>query len=106
MLHAISALVSHLRGRVSERSLHGAPDRNPACADVFESYHFGIFILHPLNWLARGLISLLNAFLGGTFGVEGGVLELSFLALPLLSRSFGFSSKRSRPSSCARSPRA
>src|SRR5205814_1183937 len=34
----------------------------------------------------RGLVSLLNAFLGGTFGAEGGVLELSFATLPFLSR--------------------
>ncbi|MBI3543589.1 MAG: chloride channel protein, partial [Deltaproteobacteria bacterium] len=85
ILHSFAR--SFQRRGVSDRSIHTARlDRRQALADVFESYHFGIFILHPLNWLARGLVSLLNAFLGGTFGVEGGVLELSFLALPLLSR--------------------
>src|SRR5690349_19605086 len=52
---------------VSDRSIHHARlEKRQALADVFESYHFGIFILHPLNWLARGTVSLLNAFLGGT----------------------------------------
>lgn len=72
---------------VSDRSVRPAQlARRQSLTDVFESYHFGIFILHPFNWLARGAVSMLTAFLIGTFGVEGGVLELCFAALPLLSR--------------------
>ena len=84
----LHTLARSLQSRgVSDRSVHHARlEKRQALADVFESYHFGIFILHPLNWLARGTVSLLNAFLGGTFGLEGGVLELTFSTLPLLSR--------------------
>jgi CIC family chloride channel protein len=70
-------------------ALHGLSrltQSRPALVDLFESYHFGVFVLRPLSWLSRGVLSLLNAFFGGTFGVEGGTFELSYATLPRLSR--------------------
>lgn len=62
------------------------PDRRQPLADLFESFHFGIFKIKPFVWIARGIVSFISAFFGGIFGLEGATLELSFASLPLLSR--------------------
>ena len=62
------------------------PERRQALADLFESFHFGIFKVKPVIWIVRGIVSFISAFFGGIFGLEGATLELSFASLPLLSR--------------------
>lgn len=61
-------------------------DARQPLVDLFESFHFGVFRTRPMIWVARAVVSFLNAFLGGIFGVEGCTLELSFAMLPLFSR--------------------
>lgn len=65
------------------------PSRVPGqgLLDLLESYHFGYFAAPPAQWFARGSISLVNGVLGGVFGLGGGILEMSFAALPLFSRA-------------------
>lgn len=82
------AAVMHSLGRGLGGNEQDSSVRRHALSDLIESYLFGVFILSPFKWFARGVVSLCNAFLGGTFGLEGGVLELSFSTLPVLSKYF------------------
>lgn len=89
VIGAIAALVhtaarSEAFGPIGRRP--GDYDLGQPLVDLFESFHFGVFRVRPLIWVARAIVSFLSAFLGGIFGVEGCTLELSFATLPFFSR--------------------
>jgi H+/Cl- antiporter ClcA len=87
---ACAAILAMARKAAAARSSHGParqgdPFERKALPDLFESFHFGIFVLYPIDWLIRAAITAANVIFGGIFGLEGGVLELGYASLPLLS---------------------
>jgi len=75
-----------LYGSSSSSTARARGEKRQAFHDIFESYHLGIVVLKPMQWIARGVVSLLGAFFGGVFGAEGGLIELCYAAFPALSK--------------------
>ncbi|MEW6057678.1 MAG: chloride channel protein [Bdellovibrionota bacterium] len=84
LIGAVAAVLHSLAGWRQRRNT--APLKKDNLTDILESYFFGVFRIAPMRWVARGVVSVLNALIGGIFGIEGGILELCFSTLPFFSR--------------------